>query len=574
MKNNDSLAPVSSKIPTGISGLDAVLKGGLPRERISLIIGGPGSGKTIMALQTLVNGAVHYKEPGIFVAFEENTNQIIANAAVFGWDLVALQRRKLFFLDARMGPELVKSGDFDLSAMLAIISEKARKMGAVRVVFDAIDVLLSLLDDPAAERRELYRVYHWLQQSGLTGIVTAKAEHAEASGGKLFTNMQFMSDAVILLTHELSQQVSLRKLWIMKYRGSGFSENEAALTIGSKGIEILSNTRTEWLAPVTMKRISSGVSRLDTMLGGGYFRGSSVLVTGSPGTSKSTLAASFAEAACKRGEKVLYVSFDENADELSRNLSSVGIKFAPKIKSGRLVVYSVLAESCSAKEHFNAIASLIDEHEPACLVIDPLSALIKSGGDALAQSTVERLINFGKARGVTVFNTSLPLSNDQKIEASPLQISTIADTWIHLSYVVLSGERNRALTIVKSRGMKHSNQVRELVLSEDGVTMADAYTADGEVLMGTMRWQKEQEETLERTRQEAEAEHRRVEFEWKNEEMSSRLKLLEREIHLRKAEADLSAKGEQARKRLMAVNSTAMLRKRSADNNPAKRGRV
>ncbi len=561
------------KVPTGIAGLDQILKGGLPRERISLLIGGPGSGKTILALQTLVNGARHYDEPGIFVAFEENKNQIIGNAATFGWDLPGLQRKQLFFLDARMGSELVKAGEFDLSAMLSIIGAKARELGAKRVVFDAIDVLLTLLDDPAAERQELFRLYRWLQQSGLTGILTAKADHAGPIGPTRFTDMQFMSDAVVTLSHELSNQVSLRKLWVMKYRGSSFAENEVPLTIGEQGMEVSAGMRIEQQVPVSNERISSGVPRLDAMLGGGYFRGSSVLITGSPGTSKSTLAAAFAETSCRRGERVLYVSFDENAEELARNVLSVGIDLAPHLRRGRLQVHAVLADSCSAKEHFNVIRRLVEKHRPACLVLDPLSALIKSGGSVIAQSVAERLLNFGKARGITVLNTSLLVSADQEAEASLSQISTIADTWIQLSYVVLAGERNRALTIVKSRGTKHSNQVRELILSDKGVTLADAYTADGEVLMGTLRWQKEQAESLREKQHGAEVERKKLELKTAKDELNSRLQSLKREFEVKQMELDLLLKAEQIRQEALAANSAVLRKKRSADARVAKEGR-
>jgi circadian clock protein KaiC len=552
------------KVPTGIDGLDEILRGGLPRERISLVLGGPGSGKTILALQTLVNGARYHNEPGIFVAFEENKRQIIDNAATFGWDFAGLQPKRLFFLDARLGPELVKAGEFDLSAMLAIIAAKAREIGAKRVVFDAIDVLLVLLDNPAAERQELFRLYHWLQQSGLTGIITAKAEHATPAGGAPFTNMQFMSDVVITLNHELSNQVSLRKLWVMKYRGSSFSENEVPLTIGEEGMEITSGARLERRVAVSKQRVSSGVNRLDAMLGGGYFRGSSVLISGSPGTSKSTLAAAFAEAACLRGERALYVSFDENAEELTRNLSSVGIDLTPHLQSGLLQVHSVSADACSAKEHFNAINRLIKAHRPGSLVLDPLSALVKSGGEMIAQSIAERLLNLGKAHGITLLSTSLLVSADQQQEASASQISTIADTWIHLSYMVLAGERNRALTIVKSRGMKHSNQVRELIMSRQGITLADAYSADGEVLMGSMRWQKEQAEFLAEKARQAEVEEKRLELQRVNDELNSRLGFLKREIELKQKQMELLLEAERVRQGLRDAKTAGLRQKRSS----------
>jgi circadian clock protein KaiC len=525
-------------------------------------MGGPGSGKSILALQTLVNGARQWNEPGIFVAFEESAEQIIANASAFDWNLKDLQKKKLFFLDARTGPDLVKSGEFDLESLLAIVGERARMLGAKRVVFDAVDALLTLLDDPAAERRELHRIHTWLQKSGMTGIVTAKADGSFALGGPRFTGIQFMADMVITLEHELVNGVGLRNLWVMKYRGSGFSENLVPMSIGRGGMEVTAVSRIETQIPVTKRRISSGVPQLDDMLNGGFFRGSSILITGSPGTSKSTLAGAFVEAACRRGERALYVSFDESSAELERNLTSVNIDISPHLKSGRLFVHSILAEGCSAKEHFNNIRALVEEFRPTCLVLDPLSALIKSGGEEAAQSVSERLINLGKSRGITVLNISLLGSPDQEVEATRLQISTVADSWIHVSYLVLGGERNRALTIVKSRGTRHSNQVRELILSDKGIALADAYQEDGEVLMGTLRWQKEQAALQGEARTKAEVERQRLKIELISLELTSRLELLKREIKVQDAERDVLVQTEDKRVGRRANHSAALVRKR------------
>jgi circadian clock protein KaiC len=553
------------KAPTHIPGLDEILRGGLPRERITVVLGGPGSGKTILALQALVNGARHDREPGIFVAFEESAAQIVGNAEPFGWDLPGLQRRRLFFLDARVGPDLVKAGDFDLESLLSVVGAKARQLGARRIVFDAIDVLLSLLDDPAAERRELFRLQQWLQASGLTAMITAKAQRASPSAGAEFTPLQFMADTVITLNHELRRGVALRNLWVMKYRGSGYSENEVAVMFGRSGMEVAAAERIELEIPAAKTRLSTGVGRLDAMLGGGYFRGSTILLTGAPGTSKSALAGAFAEAACRRGERVLYVSFDESAAEMRRNLLSVGIRFAPHLRSGRLRVHSILADGSGAKEHFTAIRDQIDTHRPDCLVLDSLSALIKGGGQEGAQGVAERLVRLGKARAITVLSTSLIPSPEQEEEASTMRISTIADTWLHLAYVVRAGERNRALTIVKSRGTSHSNQVRELILSADGITLTDVYAADGEVLMGTLRWQKEQADRAEEARAVAEVERRRLEIELRTDELTSRLELLRREVKLKEAEMGLLLKSERTRVGDRAARAAALAQRRGRD---------
>src|SRR3712207_4328255 len=502
------------KAPTGIPGFDEITRGGLPCARVTLLLGGPGTGKTVFALQTLVNGARAYREPGIFVAFEENSRQIVANAATFGWDIPALERERLFFLDARLSPATVQAGEFDLAGMLAALSAKVRDMGARRVVFDGIDVLLTLLADPAAERREMYRLADWLREHKLTGIITGKADDREQPGSDRYSFMQFMVDAVVLFQHRLTDRVSLRTVRVLKYRGTGFSENEHPLVISGDGIDVATFGETRLDHEASTERISTGVDRLDTMLGGGYYAGSGVLITGVPGTSKTTLAAACVNAACARGERALYVSFDESVAPLVRNLKSVGIDLGRHIQSGLLDFYAVRTESRGAEEHLLDIKTRIRHFAPAVLVIDPISALGKTGGTVAASHASIRLLDFAKSQGITVVCTSLVHSNEPNDESTSVQISTIADTWIHVAYLVKGGERNRTLTVVKSRGMKHSNQVREMILSDAGVTLADVYTAGGEVLVGTARWEREQYQRDEQRRREADAVRRRAELEY------------------------------------------------------------
>lgn len=451
------------KMPTGIEGFDEMTGGGLPRARTSLLVGGPGCGKTVFALQTLVNGARVWGEPGIFVAFEENSQQIISNAASFGWDLPALTRDKLFILDARLAPDVVKAGGFDLAGLLAGVKAKADQMGAQRIVFDSVDVLLSLMDDPLAERQELYRIRDWLSDTGLTGLITARVDSSEPLALQPFGFMQFMADCVVLLHHRVDEHVSARGVRVVKYRGSSFAENESPVVIGPSGIEVASFALALEDYPVFTERVSTGIGRLDAMLSGGYYRGTSVLITGAPGTAKSTLSGSFAEAACRRGERALYMCFGESGAEMVRNLASVNVQLEPYVQSGLLRMMSARTESKSAEEHIIQLRALIAEHNPRCLVIDPISAIVKAGGFTMAFAVAHRLLRLCKMKGITVVYTSLMGGTDPEAEVTPIQISTIADTWIHLSYLPQGGERNRALTIVKSRGTHHSNQVRELL---------------------------------------------------------------------------------------------------------------
>ncbi len=546
-------------------GLDEITRGGLPRYRNTVLMGGPGCGKTVLALQILVNGARQYKEPGIFVAFEENTRQIVRNAASFGWNLSELERKGLFFVDARIHPDNITAGDFDLEGLLSTLGAKAKKMGARRIVFDSIDVLLALLDNLPRERQEVHRLLEWLNACKLTGIVTSKVEVGTSKTAERYSFLQFMADCAIELRQQTVDQVSQRDLRVIKYRGSAFAENAAPMVIGESGIEVANISATDRYFPVSRQRVSSGVERLDAMLGGGYYRGASVLITGAPGTAKSTLSGSFLAAACRRGERALYVSFDEIAGEHSRNMASVNIDLDTPLKSGLLKIYSARTEASSLEEHLVRIYSLIREHRARFVVFDPLSSLFRAGAQSSVQSTSERLLQMTKAEGITTISTSLLASADSRIEGTPLEVSTIADTWIHLSYAVQAGERNRALTIVKSRGMKHSNQVRELVLSDEGVTLADVYTAGGEVLMGTMRWQREmsEERDLERARMEV----RRKEQEVKVAEVELKVRIegLRRELETKRFELAASSREEIHRLDQLGHYRTALQRSRGAD---------
>ncbi len=538
------------KVPSGIEGFDAITGGGLPQERTSLVMGGPGTGKTVFALQTLVNGALQNGEPGIFVAFEENARQIVANAATFGWDLPALEKHKLFFLDARVRPDRVNPDQFDLSSMLAGIQVMVKQIGAKRIVFDSIDILLNLLDHPAAERREIFRLHDWLLASGLTGLVTTKVEDNRLLTEERFGFLKFMVDCVVLLTHRVVDQVSWRGLRVVKYRGSAFAENEFPLVIGHTGMEVSSLRATEPVYAASTERVSTGIAALDEMLGGGYFRRSSVLITGSPGTAKSILGGAFAEAACLRKERTLYLGFEESPAELMRNLASVGIRLAPHLKNGRLRICTARAEGTNADAHLMKLKAAIRAHQPRCVVIDPLSTMAKAGGQLLAQSFAERLVQLAKSEGITLVCTSLLENPDAPDAAVPLGISTIADTWIHLFYVVQSGERNRALSIIKSRGMNHSNQVRELILTDRGVVLTDVYAAGGDVLLGTLRWQRESAEEAEQHQIRAEVELKRREIELAREELEARVAALNRELSMKQTELDYLLKTEAMRKNL------------------------
>ena len=561
------------KTRTGIPGLDAIMRGGIPSGRATLVGGGAGSGKSILALQFLVNGARLYGEPGIFVAFEENSRQIVANANSFGWDLPALEHDGLFFLDAQPDPDLVMAGEVDLGGMLALLGAKVAAMGAKRVVFDAVDIVLALLSEPRAVRREIHRLHGWLLERGLTSIVTGKAApgYTAGVGVELLDFLQFMVDCSVSLSHDMVDGISQRSVRVAKLRGSGFEENTAPFVIGSGGLEVAAAPDPDDArARVTSERVSSGVARLDTMLGGGYFRGASVLLTGAPGTAKTTLCGSFAEAACRRGERTLFVSYDSHGGELVRNLESVGIDLAACAASGLLHIASAFAGNNNAEIHLMRIKELADRHGARCIVVDPLSALAKSGHRAIADDLVQRLIGWTKERGITIVCSSLDHGLAME-EGTPIQISTIADTWIHLSYLVQAGERNRGLSIVKSRGTAHSHQVRELLLGGEGITLADVYTSEGAVLMGTLRWAKERTERLAHEAATADAELQRSRIELEVANLEQQAQALQSQLALKRVEANrLSAVAASASQEAMRAQWDLRDR-RQADNTPGGR---
>jgi circadian clock protein KaiC len=553
-----------AKLATGIEGFDELSSGGLPRHRTSLLIGGPGAGKTVFALQCLANAASRQRAAGIFVAFEESPAQLLANCTTFSWGPRSLASKKIFFFDAHLSPTLVTAGDFDLSGMLAMLAAKKREIGAQWIVFDGIDVLLTLLQDRRAEMREIYRLRDWLADNALTAIITAKVDD-RASGLMHYDFLQFMVDCVVRLERRQQDRVATQSIQITKYRGSSYAMAEFPMSIGASGIEVGAADLALIEHRASRERITAGFERLDAMLGGGVFRGSSTLITGVPGTSKTTLAGKFAEAACRRGERVLFVSFDEAAEQIMRNLSSVGIQFKAHVKSGLLRMYSARTEGISAEAHLLKLRSLIREYRPSCIVIDPLTAIAKAGTLGAARAVANRLIYRIKDENITLFVTALSETDDMRAESTDLQISTIADTWIHLSYLVRSGERNRALTIVKSRGTAHSNQVRELVLSDSGPTLTDVYSAGGEVLMGTLRWEKEAEQGASKARQRAEFAQKRRGLQFAEASTRAQITALRMDLQRQRAELTSNAGEDDARAISSSEREGELRRRRSAD---------
>jgi circadian clock protein KaiC len=528
-----------TKSPTGISGFDTISGGGLPDGRLSVIVGGPGAGKTVFALHCLVHRLTALGEAGIFVSFEEDVDRIRANMAAFDWTVPG-GNEQLKFIDARLPVETRQGGDFDLSGLLAGLGSLAAETRARTVVFDGIGVLLSALDDEKLEKKELARLEEWIRESGLSALITAKSFGSNEREQRRSDLLQYMTDCAVELEKIYSSTTSSRSLRILKYRGSGFAANPMPAVITRAGFEIVALSATRLDYRTFTDRVSSGIAGLDKLLDGGYLRGSSVLVSGSPGTSKTSLGASFAAAACARGERVLFVSFDESGAQIARNVLSIGLDLAPYIASGRLIMASEFSGGFSPEEHFVTIRELIRRHAPDCVAIDPLSALMK-GDYAFANIICESVLDQAKCRGITLMCTSLldQAGMDQEISAS--HVSTIADTWIHVSYVAREGERNRALTIIKSRGTRHSNQVRELSLGRSGIELCDVYAAEGEVLMGSARRQKEAEDRRRHLEYEIALKRKRMQTDYEIAELKARISAMTQEMEWKQSAAELTA---------------------------------
>lgn len=541
------MTKILNKLRTGIEGFDDISHGGIPRARTTLIFGKPGTGKTVFGMQMLIEGVEKYSEPGIFVAFEESSHQVIQNMSTFGWDFTRIPGDRLFFLNARVSADVLRAGAIDLHALLAGLSAKAKEIGAKRIVFDSVDALLSIIDDREAERREIYRLHDWLAESGLTGLITVREETARAFTPR-FDFLEYMADCVLRLESHLIGRVVMRSLRILKYRGSAYEQNSFPFVIADKGIEVASfGTLADVEYPASEERVSSGIDRLDAMLEGGFYRGSSILITGAPGTAKTTLTGAYLKRAAQRQERTLFVGFDESWTEIIRNLKTIGIDLTPIIASGQLKMYTSRSDARSAEQHLLVIRSLINEHKAQCLVVDPLSAIVKGSGAQMAFSVAERLVHLCKGQGITLICTSVLGELMQDFEGTPIRVSTIADTWIHLTYISKGGERNRALSVIKARGTAHSSQVRELLIGRNGPTLADVYTAGGEVLMGTLRMEKETERLLERNKQRTEVELKQRDLEHSEADIESHILKLQRELEAKRIELELLHKEAQIR---------------------------
>jgi circadian clock protein KaiC len=481
------------KVPSGVQGLDEITGGGLPRGRPTLISGGAGCGKTLFAMEFLVRGATEHGEPGVFMAFEETAEELTANVASLGFDLRRLvAQRKLAIDYVRVErSEIEETGEYDLEGLFVRLQYAIDSVGAKRVVLDTVESLFSGLPNPAVLRAELRRLFRWLKDRGMTVVITGEKGEGTLTRHGL---EEYVSDCVIFLDHRVTDQTSTRRLRVVKYRGTTHGTNEYPFLIDDGGISILPVTSLGLNHRVTNGRVSSGIPRLDEMVGGkGYFKGSTIMVSGTSGSGKTTFAALLARAACERGDRCLYFCFEESPDQLVRNMRSVSVNLEPHVKSGALLIHAARPTAHGLERHLVTMHKVINQFRPDLVIVDPITNLVKVGTLHETQAMIIRLIDFLKMRGTTTFFTSLTAGGNE-LEESEVGVSSLIDTWLKLDVVQSGGERNRTLAIVKSRGMPHSNQTSEFVFGTRGVRFADTYLGTSVVLTGSARLAKEAED--------------------------------------------------------------------------------
>jgi len=517
---------------TGIQGLDEITGGGLPTGRPTLLSGGAGSGKTMFGLEFLVRGATQYGEPGVFISFEETIPDLTKNAASLGFDLTRMVADKKLFMDHVYisRSEIAETGEYDLDGLFIRIADAVQQVGAKRVVLDTIEALFGQLPNPAILRAEIRRLFGWLKSRGLTTVITAERD----SPGKLTRNgiEEFVSDCVIVLDNRVREEISTRRLRIVKYRGSTHGTNEYPFLIDEHGISVLPISSLGLDHPAPAGRISTGIDRLDGMMGGkGFFRGSSIMLSGTAGTGKTSVAAHVVDAACRRGEKCLYFTFEESPKQVIRNMRSIGIDLEPWVHRGLLQFHAARPTYGGIEEILLVTHKQISIFHPNIVVVDPITNLLMASTLHEVRSMLTRLIDFLKTQEITAVFSSLTAAGSD-LEASEVDVSSLMDTWLLLKAIEVGGERNRALYVLKSRGMEHSNQIREFVLTDDGLRMLDVYLGPDGVLTGSARMSQEARERAAGTSRRQHLDGCKRELDRKREMFEARMTLLRAEFEV------------------------------------------
>lgn len=552
------------KAPTNIQGLDEITGGGLPKGRPTLVCGGAGCGKTLFGMEFLVRGATLYNEPGVFISFEETEAELTANVASLGFDLDGLVAKKKLWLEhihIERG-EIEEGGEYDLKGLFVRIHRAIESINAKRVVLDTIESLFSALPNQTIVRAELRRLFSWLKRKGVTAIVTG-----ERGDGKLTRQgmEEYVSDCVILLDHRVTDQSSIRRLRIVKYRGSTHGTNEYPFLIDEDGFSVLPITSLGLNHKSSRERISTGIPRLDTMLSGkGYYRGSTVLVSGTAGTGKTSIAAQFVEAACKRGDRVLYFAFEESPSQFMRNMSSIGIYLEPWVKRGLLHFHATRPTLHGLEHHLTATLKIIGKVKPQVVVLDPIDAFVMGGNYTEVKTMLLRIVDFLKLNNITAFFASLTsVSGNQ--ELIDVSISSLIDTWLLLRDIEIGGERNRGLYILKSRGMSHSNQIREFILTDRGIELLNVYVGPEGVLTGSARLTQEAKNSAQQLLRRQEIDRLQFDLELKRAAMEANIVLLRSDFKAEESEVIKIIEMEKANTARFTLDQKNMAESRQAD---------
>jgi circadian clock protein KaiC len=524
-EQHDASAPAGiRKAPTGIAGLDEVTAGGLPAGRPTLICGSAGCGKTLMAMEFLVRGATEFGEPGVFMSFEEGVHELTENVRSLGFDLDELVEQEKLVVDYVHveRSEIEETGEYDLEGLFIRLGFAIDSIGAKRVVLDTLEVLFGGLQNEAILRSELRRLFRWLKERGVTAVITGERGEGQLTRHGM---EEYVSDCVILLDHRVNDQLATRRLRVVKYRGSIHGTNEYPFLIDERGIDVLPVTSLGLTHDATTERVSSGLAGLDEMLGGqGFFRGSSVLVSGKAGTGKTSLGANFVHAACGRGERCVYFAFEESRSQVVRNMRSIGVDLQPWVDQGLLVFHAARPTLHGLERHLVTMYKLIRDFQPRIVVVDPITNFLAVGNEEEVKSMLMRLIDFLKAQQITAFFNSL--NHGDFTESTDVGVSSLMDTWLLLREAEVSGERNRTIYVLKARGMAHSNQVRELLFTPQGIRLVDPYLGAEGALTGAARLAQEAKEKAAAVAREREIERRRRELERKREALEARIAAL------------------------------------------------
>ncbi len=548
---------VLEKCPTGIRGLDEITKGGLPKGRPTLVCGSAGSGKTLLAMEFLMRGAIQYGEPGVFMTFEETPKDLAKNFSSLGFDLDDMMSRGLIAMDHVYieRSEIQETGEYDLEGLFIRLGMAIDSVGAKRVVLDTIEALFSGLSNSAIIRAELRRLFHWLKERGVTAVVTGE------SGDKTLTRFgleEYVADCVIFLDFRITDQIATRRLRIVKYRGSPHGADEYPFLIDDRGLAILPITSLGLDYPVSRERVATGVPKLDAMFGGkGFYRGSTILVSGTAGTGKTSLSATFADAACRRGERCLYFAFEESPRQIIRNMGSIGLHLDRWVKRGLLRFHSARPSLYGLEMHLVTFHKVIEEFKPQVFIVDPISNLINAGTASEVKSILTRLIDYLKMEQISTLLTDLTHFGGG-LERTSEEISSLIDTWLLLRDIELKGERNRGLYILKSRGMAHSNQIQEFLLTNEGIDLVDIYTGAGEVLTGSARAAQEAAEKASELAVRCESDRRLRGQERKREALEAKIAALRAEFEAESEELHSLTEEERDRQAALAENRLKM----------------